>query len=234
MMNSTDAINIQNLTFSWRPEKPIVLDVPEIRIRQAETVFIKGSSGSGKSTLLGLIAGVLSPQQGDVIILGQNLNNLSSAKRDAFRADHVGFIFQMFNLISYLSVIDNVLLPCRFSKRRKEKIEASGSSMQAEAIRLLEHLDLGPEILQQPVTELSVGQQQRVAAARALIGSPELIIADEPTSALDADRQSMFIQLLLKECAEQNTTLVFVSHDSALEPEFNRSLQLTAINRARV
>ncbi|OMH26637.1 ABC transporter ATP-binding protein [Motiliproteus sp. MSK22-1] len=233
MMNtSTDAIHIQNLIYSWRPETPTVLDVAEIRIKRAETVFIKGSSGSGKSTLLGLIAGVLSPQQGDVTVLGQNLNNLSSARRDAFRAEHIGFIFQIFNLIPYLSVIDNVLLPCRFSKKRKENIKASGNKMQAEAVRLLEHLDLDLKMLQQPVTDLSVGQQQRVAAARALIGSPELIIADEPTSALDADRQEIFIQLLLKECAEQSTTLVFVSHDSTLEPQFDRSLQLAEINRA--
>jgi len=228
----TNAIDIQNLCFYWRMEDPPTLDLPELQVRQGESVFIKGASGSGKSTLLNLIGGVLLPQSGKLSVLGQQLNTLSSAKRDSFRAEHIGFIFQMFNLISYLPVIDNVLLPCRFSKRRKDNIEKRGLSLKDEAVRLLEHLDLAAELLQRPVTELSVGQQQRVAAARALIGGPELVIADEPTSALDADRRSDFLQLLLKECFEQETTLVFVSHDSALEAQFDRCIHLADINRA--
>jgi putative ABC transport system ATP-binding protein len=138
----------------------------------------------------------------------------------------------MFNLIPYLPVIDNLLLPCRFSNRRKHNIERRGGNLREEAERLLQHLDLSPSLLQHPVTELSVGQQQRVAAARALIGDPELVIADEPTSALDADRRERFLHLLLKECGEQNTTLIFVSHDSTLESQFARSIELTDINRA--
>lgn len=228
----TDAIKIQNLCFHWRMEDAPTLDLPELHIKHGESVFIKGASGSGKSTLLSLIGGVLLPQSGTVSVLGQQLNKLSSAKRDLFRAEHIGFIFQMFNLIPYLPVIDNVLLPCRFSQRRKHNIEKRGVSVEEEAVRLLEHLDLSTDMLQRPVTELSVGQQQRVAAARALIGSPELVIADEPTSALDSDRRSDFLQLLLKECLEQETTLVFVSHDSALEPQFDRSIHLVDINRA--
>lgn len=232
MDTQADAINIQNLTFHWRKEGAVVLDLPRLRVGRGERVFIKGASGSGKSTLLSLIGGVLLPQSGDVSVLGQPLCALSSAKRDSFRAEHIGFIFQMFNLIPYLPIIDNVLLPCRFSRRRRLNIERRGTGMRDEAVRLLEHLDLPATMLQRPVTELSVGQQQRVAAARALIGGPELVIADEPTSALDADRRSGFLRLLLKECAEQNTTLLFVSHDSALEPQFDRGIQLAAINQA--
>lgn len=232
MTATTDAININNLSFRWRKDAAELLDLPELCIERGERVFIKGSSGSGKSTLLSLIGGVLLPLQGTVSVLGHNLNELSAAGRDRFRAEHIGFIFQMFNLIPYLSVEDNVLLPCHFSRKRKQNIEQSGSSLKAEAARLLQHLDLPAQLMQRPVTELSVGQQQRVAAARALIGGPELVIADEPTSALDADRRSVFLQLLLKECAEQNTTLVFVSHDSSLENQFDRSIQLAEINRA--
>ncbi len=232
MTLQADAINIQNLSFRWREDGPAILTLPELRIARGERVFIKGSSGSGKSTLLSLIGGVLLPLQGSVSVLGQQLSDLSGAKRDRFRAEHIGFIFQMFNLIPYLSVQDNVLLPCHFSQQRKSNIEQRGSSHRDEAVRLLEHLDLPAEVLQRPVTELSVGQQQRVAAARALIGSPELVIADEPTSALDADRRSSFLNLLIKECTEQNTTLVFVSHDSSLEAQFDRSLQLAEINQA--
>ncbi|MCB1755743.1 MAG: ABC transporter ATP-binding protein [Gammaproteobacteria bacterium] len=228
----TEVITIEDLRFHWRKGDAPVLDIPALRVKQGETVFIKGASGSGKSTLLSLIGGVMLPQSGVVSVLGQRLDALSGSKRDAFRAEHIGFIFQMFNLIPYLPVIDNVLLPCRFSARRKGNIEQRGRKPKDEAARLLEHLDLASSLLQRPVTELSVGQQQRVAAARALIGGPELVIADEPTSALDADRRSGFLQLLLKECSEQNTTLVFVSHDSVLEAQFDRSIQLADINRA--
>lgn len=232
MTMETDVIDIRNLAFHWRENDAAVLDLPELRVSRGERVFIKGASGSGKSTLLSLIGGVLLPQTGTVTVLGQRLNDMSGARRDSFRAEHIGFIFQMFNLIPYLSVLDNVLLPCRFSKRRKQNIETRGSSLRDEAARLLAHLDLPAGLLPRPVTELSVGQQQRVAATRALIGGPELVIADEPTSALDADRRAGFLRLLLQECMEQHTTLVFVSHDSALEPQFDRSIQLADVNRA--
>lgn len=232
MINSTiDAIDIRDLKFHWRKDAPLILDLPELRFQSSESVFIKGASGSGKSTLLSLIGGVLLPQAGNIVVLGQRMDNLSAAKRDAFRADHIGFIFQMFNLIPYLPVIDNVVLPCRFSKRRRLNIENRGCTLRDEATRLLEHLDITGQMLQRPVTELSVGQQQRVAAARALMGGPQLVIADEPTSALDADRRSVFLQLLMKECTEQQTTLIFVSHDPALEPQFDRSIHLDEINR---
>jgi len=231
MSHPCSAIDIQGLAFHWRHDEP-VLDLPELCIQRGESVFIKGASGSGKSTLLSLIGGVLLPQAGTISVLGQRLNTLSSAGRDAFRAEHIGFIFQMFNLIPYLSVLENVMLPCRFSRRRKQNIESRGGDSRTEAVRLLEHLDLPMSMLRRPVTELSVGQQQRVAAARALIGGPELVIADEPTSALDADRRSTFLELLLRECAEQKSTLLFVSHDAALEKQFDHGIQLADVNRA--
>jgi putative ABC transport system ATP-binding protein len=231
MLNETNVIEIRDLGFRWRKDGPLILDLPKLQVRQGERVFIKGASGSGKSTLLSLIGGVLLPQRGSIVVLGEMLNKLNAAGRDTFRAEHIGFIFQMFNLIPYLSVIDNVLLPCRFSDKRERQAESRDGDMQDEAKRLLEHLDLKNEILQHPVTQLSVGQQQRVAAARALIGRPELVIADEPTSSLDADRRSGFLQLLVKECDEQDTTLIFVSHDSSLESFFDRSIHLDNINR---
>jgi putative ABC transport system ATP-binding protein len=175
---------------------------------------------------------VLLAQRGQVNILGQNIEAMSAAQRDHFRAQHIGFIFQMFNLIPYLSVIDNVLLPCRFSSKREANVVARGVNLHTEAERLLGHLDLTGDLLHRPVTHLSVGQQQRVAAARALIGRPELVIADEPTSSLDADRREAFLKLLLNECATQGTTLIFVSHDATLESQFDRSIHLADINRA--
>jgi putative ABC transport system ATP-binding protein len=222
-------IDIHKLRFRWREDVPLVLDIDSLQIAPGERIFIQGPSGSGKSTLLSLIAGVLTPQQGRLNILGSPLPSLRGAARDTFRADHIGFIFQMFNLLPYLSVLENVTLPLFFSARRRRRVD----SAEQEAIRLLSHLDMAaPKILSRPVTELSVGQQQRVAAARALIGSPELLIADEPTSALDTDRRDAFIQLLINECDAAGTTLVFVSHDAALQSRFDRSIALHEINRA--
>jgi putative ABC transport system ATP-binding protein len=171
--------------------------------------------------LLSLLAGVTVPQAGSVAVLGQRISELGPAQRDRFRADHLGYIFQMFNLIPYLSVIDNVTLPLRFSPRRRKRL----SDPAGEAKRLLAHLGMD-ELLDRPVTELSVGQQQRVAAARALIGSPEIVLADEPTSSLDRANSEKFVQLLFDECDRDRTTLVFVSHDHTLAQLFDRSITL--------
>jgi len=197
-----------------------------------ERVFIHGPSGSGKSTLLALLGGVLIPERGSVQVLGTELSSLPPARRDRFRGDHVGFVFQLFNLVPYLSVLENVVLPCRFSARRRGRAINAGGSVHAEAVRLLSHLDLEPSLLARQVTDLSVGQQQRVAAARALLGRPEIVVADEPTSALDANRQESFLRLLLQECAAAGATLLFVSHDRRLAVQFTREIDLEAVNSA--
>lgn len=233
MHPSANVIEIQSLQFRWRANGAFVLNVPELSIRRGERVFIEGASGSGKSTLLSLLAGVVIPQEGEITVLGRKTKELSGAARDHFRADHIGFIFQMFNLIPYLSVLENALLPCRFSAARRSKALQNSPTLEAEGRRLLTHLDLaGEQALSSPVSELSVGQQQRVAAARALIGSPEIVIADEPTSSLDTDRRTAFLKLLFQECEATETTLVFVSHDGALAKFFDRTLSFSEINRA--
>ncbi|MBK5970491.1 MULTISPECIES: ABC transporter ATP-binding protein [Thiorhodovibrio] len=220
-------IDIQNLEFRWHPLDAPVLRIPTLQVTAGEHLFVRGPSGSGKSTLLGLLAGVSTAETGSVRVLDGALERLGQVERDHFRADHIGYIFQMFNLIPFLSVIDNVLLPCRFSRRRRERALQASGSLTGEARRLLAHLDLDhPELLGRAVTTLSVGQQQRVAAARALMGAPELVIADEPTSALDAHRRESFIELLFDECRRTGATLVFVSHDAGLEPLFDRSFAL--------
>lgn len=228
---NSPAIHISGLDFSWRDRHRPVLRIAHLRIKSGERVFIEGPSGSGKSTLLGLIAGVVTPQRGVIRVNGNELNALNGAARDRFRADHIGFIYQMFNLIPYLSVVENVWLPCRFSRRRRTKAERKGVGFEAEAIRLLGQLGLDAlSVVKKPVTELSVGQQQRVAAARALIGVPEVLIADEPTSSLDASHREAFIQLLFRECGRDDTTVVFVSHDTALAKLFDRTIRLADIN----
>ena len=224
------AVVIKDLVFSWDGGTPL-LDIADLRIDRGERVFLHGPSGSGKSTLLGLLGGVLLPSAGGLSVLGQDLANLSGRARDRFRADHLGIIFQMFNLLPYLSVRDNVALSCRFSSARAARAEEAGG-VGPETNRLLENLGLPGAAMERPVTDLSVGQQQRVAAARALIGQPELIIADEPTSALDADHRNIFIDLLSAECAASGATLVFVSHDLSLANSFDRTVALTEINRA--
>lgn len=226
-------IQLQDLSFRWTVAGPDTLNIPSLEVAAGEQLFIGGPSGSGKTTLLGLLAGINVPTQGRARILGQTLETLSSSRRDRFRADHIGYLFQQFNLIPYLSVIDNVLLPCHFSQRRADQARVQSGSLEQEAQRLLTHLDMGSaDLLNRSVTALSVGQQQRVAAARALIGSPELIIADEPTSSLDAQRRKAFIELLFRESAAMNSTLVFVSHDTSLSPLFHRRLDLAELNQA--
>jgi putative ABC transport system ATP-binding protein len=230
--DNPEIIRLSRLQFRWQESLPSVLAVDDFRVQRGERLFLSGASGTGKSTLLSLLAGVNLPQRGEIQILDRSLEKMSSVQRDHFRADHVGFVFQLFNLIPYLSVLENVTLPCRFSRLRTRRVADSGRSQQQEAIRLLEHLDMNdPQLLSRPVTHLSVGQQQRVAVARALMGSPELVIADEPTSSLDVDRRQAFLQLLFQECEQQGTTLLFVSHDRSLEGLFHRAIQMDQINR---
>jgi putative ABC transport system ATP-binding protein len=222
-------IDVRGAEFGWKSGGDLVLAIERLSVLRGERLFLKGPSGSGKSTLLNLLGGVMVAQRGTVSVLGQDLGALAGAVRDRFRADHVGYIFQLFNLVPYLSVLDNVRLPLRFSLARRAR---AGRDLRAEAGRLITQLGLGAGLLDRPATDLSVGQQQRVAAARALIGGPELVIADEPTSALDADTRALFIRLLMEECAAQGATLVFVSHDASLEPLFDRGLNLCDINQA--
>ncbi|MEZ5938672.1 MAG: ABC transporter ATP-binding protein [Hyphomonadaceae bacterium] len=229
----THAISLENVAFGWRRDQD-VLRIDGFSTERGERVFLRGASGSGKSTLLSLISGVTKPREGRVRVLGRDIGSLSSAQRDAFRADRMGVVFQMFNLVPYLTVLDNVVLPLRFSADRRQRAEAGEGSPSAEARRLLARLGLeGDVIAHRRATELSVGQQQRVAVARALIGAPDIILADEPTSALDADARNAFIALLLQECSKFGSTLLFVSHDVTLARNFDRAVDLADINTAR-
>jgi putative ABC transport system ATP-binding protein len=204
-----------------------VLELAEFEVPLGELVFLHGPSGSGKTTLLGLVAGILRAERGAVEVMGTDLGSLSGSARDAFRGRHLGYIFQMFNLIPYLSALDNIILPCRLSRPRRARVRGS---LEQGARRLAERLEISGELEKKPGA-LSVGQQQRVAAARALLGAPELVVADEPTSALDADRRDGFLDLLFESCREQGATLLFVSHDRSLEPRFDRAVGLPDRNR---
>lgn len=216
-------ISIRDLSFCWSTEDAFKLQIDALSVSAGERLFIQGASGCGKSTLLSLLTGIVLPQSGSVEVLGHALQKKTALERDHFRADHIGYIFQQFNLVPYLSVLENVSLPCFFSERKRSRAIKDAGSVVAEAERLLEQLGMGgAACLKKAVGELSVGQQQRVAAARALMGSPELIIADEPTSALDSDNRENFIQLLFEECTREKASLVFVSHDRSLSGLFDR------------
>lgn len=224
-------IELERLGFAW-PGQAALLDIPEFRLESGERLFLHGPSGSGKTTLLGLLGGVQTPGRGQVRVLGQDLARLSARARDRFRAEHTGYIFQQFNLLPFLSVRDNVTLPCRFSHVRAERAGRRDGSVEACAERLLAALGITAALHTRRADALSIGQQQRVAAARALIGQPELVIADEPTSALDADAREAFLQLLFGECAAAGASLLFVSHDRSLAPLFDRQCSLAELNRA--
>ena len=224
-------IEIENLRFAWPHAEHDCLAIDRLSIATGSTLFLYGPSGGGKSTLLGLLAGVLVPRQGRVCLLGSDWSGLSGARRDALRADHVGYIFQQFNLLPYVSVLDNVLLPCRFSSLRRERAAHRSGGVRADASALLSHVGLAEGLWLRKAAELSVGQQQRVAAARALIGAPELVIADEPTSALDAPLRDAFMDVLLGQCQSAGSTLVFVSHDKRLSARFDTQVSLASINR---
>ncbi len=225
-------IELSELGFAW-PGQPELLDIPAFALQSGESLFLKGPSGSGKTTLLGLLGGVQKPARGSIRLLGADLSQMSAGARDHFRVDHTGYIFQQFNLLPFLSVRENVELPCHFSKLRSQRAQQRHGSVDQAASTLLAHLGLhDPQLLSRRADALSIGQQQRVAAARALIGQPELVIADEPTSALDTDAREAFLQLLFAECQEAGSSLLFVSHDQSLAPLFDRSLSLAELNRA--
>ncbi len=227
---SETAIDIEGLRFSW-DRGALLLNIKKMTVKPGERVFLYGPSGSGKSTLLGLIAGVIAPQSGQLNILGNDLAAMTQSQRDRFRADHIGVIFQTFNLLPYLSVIENILLGCEFSNARRHKAEQHKGGAEGAASELLVQLGLSDDVRDRPVTALSIGQQQRVAVARALIGGPDIVIADEPTSALDTASRLRFLDLLNAACDASGTTLLFVSHDMTLAAQFDRQVELNELNK---
>ena len=217
-------IRIEDLEFQWPGSKAPLLRLPRFELKPGEKVFVHGRSGSGKSTLLNLLTGILPINQGQIHLLDQPFSEQSSRSQDRFRADHIGLIFQQFNLVPYLTALENVELPLRFSKRRQNKADLPASE-------LLQLMGLPTEAIHRKPEDLSIGQQQRVAAARALIGQPELIFADEPTSALDSHSAQQFLAPLFEQSQKNGTGILFVSHDRALEKYFDRSFDLEEANQ---
>ncbi len=219
---------LQNVRYAWPGAGQAVVDIERFELAAGEKLFLYGPSGSGKSTLLALIGGLVQPDAGQIRFRGEAVEQLGGARRDRLRAEQLGVIFQQFNLLPWLDLRANVTLPCRLSKARARR----AGNVQQAAEQLLQAMDLDASLWSRRADRLSVGQQQRVAAARALIGRPALILADEPTSALDTDRRQAFLDLLFAQVEAAGSSLLFVSHDHDLARRFDRELSLPAINRA--
>lgn len=219
-------VDLHRLQFSYGMHETLI-NLESWQLQEGEQLLVSGPSGCGKSTLLALIAGLMLAPQGAVKLLGTDLASLSAAQRDRFRADHIGVVFQQFNLIPYLSALDNMVLACRLSSRRRQAFQ-SLTLMRKAASEMAALLDLEASAIERPVTQLSIGQQQRVAAVRALLGGPALLLADEPSSALDAARESQLIDLLSQQCRRQGTALILVSHHEALEKHVDRHWRMAA------
>ena len=221
-------VEMSDVLFAWPGAQGFSIEISEFALNAGSRTLLLGPSGGGKSTLLSLLCGIAVPQSGGIEVLGTDLTKLGNGARDRFRAEHIGVIFQMFNLLPYGSPVDNVVLPLSFATERRARAGAKHNA-RAEAERLLGALDVSGDLLAGAASELSVGQQQRVAAARALIGAPELIVADEPTSALDTEREGKFLDLLFAQVEEAGSTLIMVSHDKALGSRFDQVMQLSDI-----
>ena len=219
------SIFLNQLAFSYANNSQLpMINIDNWSVASGEKVFIYGPSGSGKSTLLKLISGLISPTNGAINVLGQSLDTMKSYQRDKFRANNIGYIAQTFNLIEYLSAIDNIKLAHHFAKT------VTKQNLATQVAYLLNTLKFDSKDWYRPVEQLSIGQQQRVAIARAFINRPELIIADEPTSALDTDSRDSFMSLLIQLCEDNQTTLVFASHDTQLSAYFDRADNFIAMN----
>ncbi len=226
-------VQIKKRNYTWGDRgnrefsNPFQLNIADFQIGKREKILLQGPSGSGKSTLAGLLCGTIRPSAGEISVVGRSLNGLSAIQLDRHRADNIGIIFQLLNLVPYLSALENVLLPLEFSKLRKLNVGMDRVSFRKEAMRLMKELGLDSfhDYNAKPVN-LSVGQQQRVAAARALIGSPGLVIADEPTSALDEENRTKFLELLFTQAEKSGSSLLMISHDFSLAHHFDRTVSL--------
>jgi putative ABC transport system ATP-binding protein len=219
-----DAIKLHNLNYTFQGSSLPVLSIPAWQVARNERVFLQGESGSGKSTLLGLLAGLQLPTLGEVEILGARMSALGAGKRDRFRAKHLGVVFQQFNLIPYLSALENVLLAAQFGTSDRR-------GARQRAIELLESVNLPSSLHDRKAAALSIGQQQRVAIVRALINEPSLLLVDEPTSALDHNNRDAFLALLFDMLADMDCAMVFVSHDPTIGRLFDKQVRLAELNQ---
>ncbi len=198
-----------------------ILDVPEFHVAPSEQMVLVGQSGCGKTTLLHIISGISRPDSGKVRVNDWDITLMTEPECDRFRAEHIGYVFQTFNLLRGFSALENVMLSMRFTGRKVDKQRAR---------HLLERVGLGHRTAHKP-TQLSVGEQQRVAVARALANRPKLLLADEPTANVDAGHQQQILDLLRETCREEKVSLVLVTHSAEVAGQFDRVERLEEFNR---
>ena len=198
-----------------------VVDVASFSMESGQQIALSGTSGSGKTTLLNLIAGILQPDEGQIELSGRSMSGSSEAVRDRLRAQMVGYIFQTFNLLQGYTCLENVLLGMSFG----------GDLDEDRAVELLENVGLGQRLDYHP-RQLSTGQQQRVAVARALANRPKIVLADEPTGNLDPKNAAEALSLIRQTCRDHEAALLIVSHDKAVLDQFEDSRDLSDINQA--
>jgi putative ABC transport system ATP-binding protein len=198
-----------------------ILDIEHFQVDAGEQVVIMGRSGCGKTTMLHVIAGISSPDSGMVMLDGWDVPLMPEAERDRFRAQRIGYVFQTFNLLPGFTALENVLVSMRFAGRRTDRERAT---------QLLERVGLGHRTTHKPPM-LSVGEQQRVAVARALANQPKLLLADEPTANVDSGHQQQIVDLLRGACREENVALVLVTHTPEVADQFERVEHLEKFNR---
>ena len=219
------SLQLKNVVKSYRePDGNVltVLDVQDFQIGTAEQVVLVGASGGGKTSLLNVISGISTPDQGTVTVDGTEITRLPEVARDRFRAERIGFVFQTFNLLPAFSALENVLLGMSFSGHRVDTKRAK---------ELLDRVGLGHRITHRP-PQLSVGEQQRVAVARALANRPKLLLADEPTANVDVRNQNVILDLIREACAESKVSLLMVTHSTDVASRFERVDRLENFNRA--
>lgn len=216
-----DLIQVSKSYSQPNGERLPILNIPRYHVEAGEQAVLMGRSGSGKTTLLHIIAGISQPDRGNVNVAGVNIAALPEAQRDRFRADHIGYVFQTFNLLPGFSALENVMLGMAF---------AGGSVDRQRAINLLERVGLGGRLTHKP-NQLSVGEQQRVSVARALANRPRLLLADEPTANVDPGNQQQIIDLIRQTCEEERVALILVTHTPEVASQFARVDRLEEINQ---
>ena len=222
MENEKQILQIEDLKF-WYTGKGFQLEISNLKINKGSKVAILGKSGSGKTTLAHLISGILKPQSGLIRFMGQNTSNLSDGERRAYRIKNIGFIFQEFELIEYLSVLDNLILPYKLNKSLSLNEETiSRAKAIAGRIEIENKLHKYPN-------QLSGGERQRLATARALITSPSLVIADEPTGNLDTQTANKVLNEIINQSSKSNSTLLMITHDPRLLESFDQVIDLNKL-----
>ena len=216
-------IELRDIDFRYPVIGGFGIHVPRLSIPAGECVAVVGPSGSGKTTLLGLLAGILAPARGATVINDTDLDLLDDGGRRRFRIQHIGQVFQAFELLHYLTVVENVMLP--------HYIHACGADrkdVRQRALELLSDVGLGPKAGSKP-GELSQGEQQRVAVCRAMLNQPTLLLADEPTGNLDQANKQNVVDLLLDQARRNHSTLLMVTHDQSLLASFSTVLDIQSV-----